>query len=111
TVKRAENCIEQYRRRAGLRTVAFCSTQRHADFMAEQFQNEQIRAVAVHSGPGSAHRSDSLQRLAEGELDVICCVDMFNEGLDLPQVDTVMMLRPTESRIIWLQQLGRGLRK
>ncbi len=111
TVKRAQNCIEQYRKRAGLRTVAFCSTQRHADFMAEQFQQHQIRAVAVHSGPSSADRSDSLQALSEGQLDVICSVDMFNEGLDLPQVDTVMMLRPTESRIIWLQQLGRGLRR
>jgi len=111
TVKRAENCIAQYRERAGSRTVAFCSTQKHSDFMAEQFREHKIRAVSVHSGPGTANRTESLKRLAEGELDVICCVDMFNEGLDLPSVDTVMMLRPTESRIIWLQQLGRGLRK
>jgi superfamily II DNA or RNA helicase len=111
TIKRAENCIDQYQKRAGQRTVAFCSTQRHADFMAGQFQDHGIHAVAVHSGPTTAPRTDSLKRLEDGEIQVICCVDMFNEGLDLPGVDTVMMLRPTESRIIWLQQLGRGLRK
>ncbi|MBK6277975.1 MAG: hypothetical protein IPF57_07455 [Gammaproteobacteria bacterium] len=46
-----------------------------------------------------------------GDLDIICAVDMFNEGVDLPELDTVMMLRPTESKILWLQQFGRGLRK
>ena len=55
-------------------------------------------------------RADSLTRLQAGELDVLFAVDMFNEGVDLPNVDTVLMLRPTESLILWLQQLGRGLR-
>jgi len=67
--------------------------------------------VAVHSGPTSAPRAQSLDELSEGRLDVICAVDVFNEGLDLPELDTVLMLRPTESRILWLQQFGRGLRK
>ena len=49
--------------------------------------------------------------LEAGDLDVVCAVDMFNEGVDLPHVDTVMMLRPTESRVVWLQQFGRGLRQ
>ena len=111
TVKRAENAVEQYRKRAGSRTVAFCCTTAHADFMTEQFNQHGIKAVAVHSGPQSANRTRALERLGQGEIQVICCVDMFNEGVDLPQIDTVMMLRPTESRIIWLQQLGRGLRK
>ncbi len=48
-------------------------------------------------------------RAEAGELDVVCAVDMFNEGVDLPELDTVMMLRPTESKILWLQQFGRGL--
>lgn len=111
TQARAENAFEQYERLAGERTVAFCVSQRHADFMAEFFRKRGKSAVAVHTGPESAHRSESLDKLAAGELDIIFSVDVFNEGLDLPQVDTVMMLRPTESRVLWLQQLGRGLRK
>lgn len=111
TQARAENALEQYRSRAGQRTLAFCVSQRHADFMAEFFAKNAVRAVAVHSGESSAPRARSLERLESGELDVVCAVDMFNEGVDLPDLDTVMMLRPTESRILWLQQFGRGLRK
>jgi hypothetical protein len=79
--------------------------------MAEFFVANQVRAVAVHSGPQSAPRAGSLEKLRDGELDVVCCVDMFNEGVDIPTVDTILMLRPTESRILWLQQIGRGLRR
>jgi RNA polymerase sigma factor (TIGR02999 family) len=111
TQKRAANVLDQYRRRAGTRTLAFCCSQRHADFMAQFFRQHGVRAVAVPSGPGSAPRAASLERLEAGQLDVVCCVDMFNEGLDLPRVDTVLMLRPTESQVIWLQQFGRGLRR
>ena len=52
-----------------------------------------------------------LEALADGRLDILFAVDMFNEGLDIPNVDTVLMLRPTESNVIWLQQFGRGLRQ
>jgi len=107
---RAENAMEQYRARAGERTIAFCVSQLHADFMAEYFRGAGLRAVAVHSGPRSAPRAHSLEQLRSGDLDVVFAVDMFNEGVDVPEVDTVMMLRPTESAIIWLQQFGRGLR-
>ena len=69
------------------------------------------RKLTVHSGPTSALRTNSLEQLRNGELDLICSVDMFNEGLDLPAIDTVMMLRPTESPVLGLQQFGRGLRK
>jgi len=111
TRSRAQNALEQLRKRGGRRTLAFCVSQRHADFMAEFFSEHGIRVAAVHSGPSSAPRALSLARLQAGELDVVFAVDMFNEGVDLPALDTVMMLRPTESRIIWLQQFGRGLRK
>jgi superfamily II DNA or RNA helicase len=74
------------------------------------FGDNGLRSVAVHSGTTSSPRAQSLQRLADGQLDVICCVDIFNEGLDLPAVDTVLLLRPTESKILWFQQFGRGLR-
>lgn len=111
TTKRAENALQQYRQRAGSRTLAFCCSQRHADFMAEHFVKAGVKAVAVHSGPTSAPRASALESLANRQIDVLFAVDMFNEGLDMPAVDTVLMLRPTESTIIWQQQFGRGLRR
>jgi superfamily II DNA or RNA helicase/HKD family nuclease/uncharacterized protein (DUF1330 family) len=111
TTRWAEQVYAHYRTWAGQKILAFCCSRRHADFMAQFFQGKGVRAVAVHSGPQSAPRGTSLERLASDELDLICTVDMFNEGVDLPAIDTIMMLRPTESSIIWLQQLGRGLRK
>lgn len=110
TQARAANALEQYRKRAGRRTIAFCVSQTHADFMARYFTEHGVSAKAVHSGPTSAPRAESLEALQGGNLSVLCAVDIFNEGVDLPALDTVMMLRPTESRIVWLQQFGRGLR-
>jgi hypothetical protein len=89
----------------------FCVTVSHADFMAEFFRRNGVAAVAVHSGPASAPRTGSIEQLRSGELQVICTVDVFNEGLDVPEVETVLMLRPTESPVVFLQQLGRGLRR
>jgi superfamily II DNA or RNA helicase/diadenosine tetraphosphate (Ap4A) HIT family hydrolase/HKD family nuclease len=113
TQSRAQNAYDQLQKRGGQhpRCLAFCVSQRHADFMAAFFKEKGLRAVAVHSGPTSKPRAKSLEELSAGHLDVICAVDVFNEGLDLPELDTVLMLRPTESRILWLQQFGRGLRK
>jgi superfamily II DNA or RNA helicase/HKD family nuclease/diadenosine tetraphosphate (Ap4A) HIT family hydrolase len=110
TQKRAMNTFEQYQAHGGQRTLAFCCSHIHANFMMEFFSEQGVRAAAVHSGPQSAPRASTLRRLADGDVDVVFAVDMFNEGVDLPNVDTVMMLRPTESRILWLQQFGRGLR-
>lgn len=111
TTRRAENTLEQFRQRGGDRTLGFCCSQRHANFMADFFTENGVRAVAVHSGDRSAPRASALEALGEGRLDIIFAVDMFNEGLDIPNIDTVLMLRPTESSIIWLQQFGRGLRR
>jgi len=109
---RAGKALDCWRERAGRRTLAFCCTTRHADYMAQYFRDRgNIRAVSVHSGEGSAPRARSLEKLRNGDLDVIFAVDVFNEGLDVPDLDTVLMLRPTESPVIFLQQLGRGLRK
>ena len=110
TRSRAENALEQLQRRGGTKTLAFCVSQRHADFMRRFFTGAGLRAAAVHSGETSDPRTHSLERLQRGELDVLCAVDMFNEGVDLPDVDTILMLRPTESQLLWLQQFGRGLR-
>jgi superfamily II DNA or RNA helicase/diadenosine tetraphosphate (Ap4A) HIT family hydrolase len=111
TESRARNALEQYRQKGGSRALAFCCSVRHADYMADFFNEEGVKSVAVHSGPGSAPRAWALESLRDGLLEVVFAVDMFNEGIDLPDIDTIIMLRPTESRIIWLQQFGRGLRK
>lgn len=111
TRARAENAYEQLERRGGKRVLAFCASQKHADFMARFFAEKGKRVAAVHSGDSSDPRAESLEKLAAGELDIVCAVDMFNEGVDLPELDTVLMLRPTESRILWMQQFGRGLRR
>ena len=79
--------------------------------MADYFRQADVRAVSVHAGATSAPRASALDALANGLIDIIFAVDMFNEGLDIPTIDTVLMLRPTESSIIWLQQFGRGLRQ
>ncbi|MEO6419652.1 MAG: DEAD/DEAH box helicase family protein, partial [Polyangiaceae bacterium] len=113
TEQRAEQALEAYTAHATQfprRTLAFCVSVVHADFMADFFRRKGVRAVAVHSGPTSAGRADSLAKLANGEIEVLCAVDVFNEGLDVPTINTVLMLRPTESPVIFLQQIGRGLR-
>jgi superfamily II DNA or RNA helicase/HKD family nuclease len=110
TLGRARHALSNFRRYAQSKTLAFCVSVRHAEFMAEYFRKQNIQAAAVYaSSPLS--RGEALEQLADGRLQVIFSVDLFNEGVDLPGIDTVMLLRPTESKILFLQQLGRGLRK
>jgi superfamily II DNA or RNA helicase/diadenosine tetraphosphate (Ap4A) HIT family hydrolase/HKD family nuclease/SOS-response transcriptional repressor LexA len=92
------------------RTLVFCCSRRHALYTRDWLRRRQVRAAAVFSGSGGDPRSDSLNAFIEGNLQALCVVDLFNEGLDVPDVDRVVMLRPTESKVIFLQQLGRGLR-
>jgi superfamily II DNA or RNA helicase/diadenosine tetraphosphate (Ap4A) HIT family hydrolase len=113
TEEHAEQALAEYEKRASAgarRALCFCCTVEHADFMAAFFRRRGKRAQAVHSGPTSAPRAKSLRELESGALEIVCAVDVFNEGLDVPEVNTVLMLRPTESPVIFLQQLGRGLR-
>ena len=77
--------------------------------MSDYFNRNGVISLSVHSG-SDVPRNVALEQLRLGEIDVLFSVDLFNEGVDLPSIDTVMMLRPTESKIIFLQQLGRGLR-
>jgi len=79
--------------------------------MAAFFTRHGVRAAAVHTGGTSAIRREALEAIEVGELEVLFSVDLFNEGVDVPAVDIVMMLRPTESPIVFFQQLGRGLRR
>ncbi len=111
TQSRAENAYRQWRKRNGKRSLGFCVSQRHSDYMAEYFRAKGVKAVSVHAGSTSAPRTGSLKDLESGRLEIVFAVDMFNEGVDVPHIDTVIMLRPTESRILWLQQFGRGLRR
>lgn len=109
THARARHALKEWKDKAQTRTLAFCVSRRHADFMAAQFRAAGICAAAVYAG-SPLSRGEALQHLADGSLNIIFSVDLFNEGVDLPAIDTVMMLRPTESKILFLQQLGRGLR-
>lgn len=110
TLARARHALREWRAKGQAKTLAFCVSRRHADFMVEQFRRADIRTTAVYSG-AQLTRSEALERLTAGELDVVFSVDLFNEGIDLPAIDTVMMLRPTDSKVLFLQQLGRGLRQ
>lgn len=109
THARARHVLGEWRKHAQSRTLAFCVSTRHADFMADRFAQAGIPAVAVYRG-SRASRGEAMEGLREGRIKVIFSVDLFNEGVDVPLIDTVMMLRPTESKVLFLQQLGRGLR-
>jgi len=93
-----------------IRALGFCVSVRHAEFMAEQFVKHGVRAEAVTGQTSREMREGALRRLKAGETQVVFTVDLFNEGVDVPEIDTVLFLRPTESATLFLQQLGRGLR-
>ena len=92
------------------RALCFCVNKRHADFMAEQLRLYGFNAQSLTSDTPADERKQLAKDLQEGTLHYLCVVDIFNEGVDIPEVDTVLFLRPTESLTIFLQQLGRGLR-
>ena len=111
---RSELIYKHYMKHGSRRALGFCCSRNHAEEMAKQFSQRGIPSVAVYSdanGEYSEDRSVAVEKLKKGDIRVIFSVDMFNEGVDVPEVDMVMFLRPTESPIVFLQQLGRGLRK
>jgi superfamily II DNA or RNA helicase/HKD family nuclease len=93
-----------------MRSIGFCVSIGHAEFMAERFIQAGIPARALTSRDDSVSRQQAIEQLKHGDVKILFTVDLFNEGVDLPAVDTILMLRPTESATIFLQQLGRGLR-
>ena len=112
--KRAELVIKHYLKYHSKTAIGFCSSRNHAEFMAEYFTNHDIPSAAVYSGSQGEYSQDrkiAIKKLKNGELKILFTVDMFNEGVDIPSIDTVLFLRPTQSPTIFLQQLGRGLRK
>jgi superfamily II DNA or RNA helicase/HKD family nuclease len=96
---------------ASMRALGFCVTVAHAEYMAGVFRAAGISALAVSGGTSPEARDQALRDLRSRTVNVLFAADLFNEGLDLPEVDTVLFLRPTESATIFLQQLGRGLRR
>jgi hypothetical protein len=93
-----------------MRAIGFCVSVGHAQFMADWFVRAGIAARALTAETDLTSRREAIDLLRRGELSVLFTVDLFNEGVDLPTVDTILLLRPTESATIFLQQLGRGLR-
>lgn len=92
------------------RTIGFCSSVKQAQFMARYFEAQGVRALALTGNNSRATRKLAREQLMRGEVDIIFTVDLFNEGVDIPTVDTLLFIRPTESIAIFTQQIGRGLR-
>jgi len=94
-----------------MRALGFCVSVEHARFMARVFQASGVAATAIWSDTPESERRQALLDLAARRINIIFSVDLFNEGVDVPAVDTLLMLRPTDSATLFLQQLGRGLRR
>lgn len=92
------------------KALGFCVSIKHANLMADSFNKVGIPAVALHSDSSMEERNKAKDNLQKGEINCIFTVDLFNEGVDIPDIDTVLFLRPTDSLTIFVQQLGRGLR-
>lgn len=107
-IKAVEEKVADPRR---MRALGFCVSVAHAHFMAESFRSAGLSAVAVSGETSPSERQQALADLRSGAVQVVFSVDLFNEGVDVPDVDTLLLLRPTSSATVFLQQLGRGLRR
>ena len=94
-----------------MRAIGFCVSVQHAQHMSKVFNHAGVPALAVTGQSSDEERARALDQLRKREKNIIFTVDLYNEGIDLPEIDTVLFLRPTESATVFLQQLGRGLRK
>jgi len=94
-----------------MRALGFCVSVKHAEFVAKQFNEAGIRSIALKGENESVERSRAIRMLQTGEIQAIFTVDIFNEGIDIPSVDTLLLMRPTDSGLLFLQQIGRGLRR
>ncbi len=113
--RRAALVLEQTREKVGelaeMCALGFCVTVNHAIYMARVFTEAGIPALAVSGLTRADDRKAAIERLRQGEVKALFAADLFNEGVDIPSVNTVLFLRPTESSTIFVQQLGRGLRR
>lgn len=105
------DAIAEYRAKAaGKSAIAFCVTVEHAEQVAKDFADAGLRAACVHGGTPKDIRDGLIAGLGNGALDVLTSCDLISEGLDVPSVGAVILLRPTGSLILCLQQIGRGMR-
>ncbi|MGM9858900.1 MAG: DUF3427 domain-containing protein [Bacilli bacterium] len=105
--------IESHRPEDKLKAIAFCTSLAHCSLMAESFNEMGYSAISLTGKNDLGQRIKAFNDLQDdnNKLEIICTVDILNEGVDIPRVNMVLFLRPTESQIVFLQQLGRGLRK
>ena len=96
---------------ADMKALGFCVGVAHAQWMAARFNDRGVAAGCLHGGSTGPERQTAIRELQRGELKVIFTADLFNEGVDIPEVNTVLLLRPTDSPVLFQQQLGRGLRR
>lgn len=112
--RRGELVYKNYLKYPSKRCLGFCSSRSHAEYMAKFFNEKGIKSAAIYSGSqreNAISRNEGIEKLKKGDLKILFTVDMFNEGVDLPSIDMILFLRPTQSPTIFLQQLGRGLRR
>jgi superfamily II DNA or RNA helicase/HKD family nuclease len=111
---RARLVVNEWRRLASdasrSRAIVFCVSVAHAEFMTDWINRAGLPAACVVGATASEERRRAPQRLLSGELCALVTVDLYNEGIDLPMVDTLLLLRPTQSPVLFQQQIGRGLR-
>ena len=106
----ADKVLQAWTDKKQTRTIGFCSSIKQADFLSTYFNRKGFRTVSLHSKQMGFNRDDAISQLADGTLDIIFTVNLFNEGVDIPAVDTLLFVRPTESLTVFTQQIGRGLR-
>ena len=92
------------------RTVVFCASVKHAEQIAAIFKEKGVSAEAVSGSMKTSERNELLAKFAKGELKVLCACDLLNEGWDCPETEVLFMARPTMSKVLYTQQLGRGMR-
>ncbi len=111
---RARMIINEWRRLCAdpgkSKTLAFCASVRHAQFMTDQFNLAGLSAICLTGQSTQSEREAAPVALARGDVCILVTVDLFNEGVDIPVVDTLLLLRPTQSPVLFQQQIGRGLR-
>ncbi len=108
--KRVQLILEKYLKYRKKSTIAFCASVKHTKVMHNYFLKNKIKSAIVLGETSISDRQNIIKKFKEGKLDIIFTVDIFNEGIDIPCIDTVLFLRPTTSYTIFMQQLGRGLR-
>ncbi|MBU9723817.1 MULTISPECIES: DEAD/DEAH box helicase family protein [Bacillaceae] len=106
----AQKIFESWEKHKQTRTLGFCSSIKQANFLANYFKSKGVRATSLHSQGSEIPRAEAIKMIENDQLEIIFTVDLFNEGTDIPSLDTLLFVRPTESLTIFTQQIGRGLR-